>query len=602
MCDTIATSGGWNPVLHLSCHTGGRPIWSDALCAFLADDFNKEMQCVGAANGQYALDKIIEESVIAGINAAKLSGNENHDFSSNVNKELDILKPKVETYLASKAQAIFHIPHAKATFMAPKQFVDFQLDVTAAGIELAVAEGFESIEHVKRYTALGFGTDQGKISNINGMAIVAKKLKQSIAETGTTIFRPNYTPVTFDAIAGRNVNSFFDVERYTPLHREHIKLGALFEDVGQWKRPWYYPDDNETMNEAVARECLAVRSGVGLLDASTLGKIDIQGKDAREFLNRVYTNAWSKLPVGRCRYGLMCGEDGMVFDDGVTACLAENHFIMTTTTGGAAHVYQWLEIWHQTEWPELDVYFTTVTDQWATMTISGPKARFLLAKMTDIDLNPESFKFMDWREADVVGVPSRIFRISFTGEQSYEINVPANYAVVVWEKLLEYGQEFELTPYGTGTMHVLRAEKGFIIVGQDTDGSVTPADLNMGWAVAKNKPFSFIGQRGMNREDCLREDRKQLVGLKTKHPNQVLPEGAQIILQPNQPIPMKMVGHVTSSYFSAALGHSIAMAVVKNGINKLGDSVYLPLDNGETVEANICSPIFYDPEGAKQNV
>ncbi len=591
-CDTIASSGGWSPAVHLSCHTGGRPTWRDDIQGFVPDDFNKDMIATGACNGIYDLSDIVESAAKAGCEAANKSG-----F-----KAKRALLPKAEKGQQADNMPLYLIPHTQKTSRAPKQFVDFQLDVTASGIELAVQEGFESIEHVKRYTAMGFGTDQGKLSNINGMAIAARKLGQTIPETGTTVFRPNYTPVTFGAIVGRNANAFFDPERYTAMHQWHVENGAEFEDVGQWKRPWYYPKAGESMHDAVNRESLAVRESVGILDASTLGKIDIQGADAREFLNRIYTNAWSKLPVGRCRYGLMCGEDGMLFDDGVTACITDNHFVMTTTTGGAARVFSWLELWHQTEWPELDVYFTSVTDHWATMAISGPNARKLLAELTDIDLDPEQFKFMDWREGDVAGVPARVFRISFTGEQSYEINVQANYGLAVWEKLIEKGEKYQLTPYGTEAMHVLRAEKGFIIVGQDSDGSMTPHDLGMSWAVAKTKQFSFVGERSMRREDCLRSNRKELVGLKTTDLETVVPEGSQIIFDPKQEIPMTMVGHVTSSYYSPVLKHSVAMAVVKGGLSRMGEKVYMPLADGTTIEAEICNPVFYDPKGERQNV
>lgn len=595
-CDTIATSGGWSPAVHLSCHTGGRPRWREDIQGFIPDHFNKDMVAVGAANGTYMLSEILKESAQAGLDVAEKLG-----FSVTASEFPE--QPNVSEDEQAESMPLYAIPHTKKTSRAPKQFVDFQLDVTAAGIELAIQEGFESIEHVKRYTAMGFGTDQGKLSNINGMAIAAKKLGQSIPETGTTIFRPNYTPVTFGAIVGRNAKEFFDIERYTAMHQWHLENGAEFEDVGQWKRPWYYPKAGEAMHDTVKRECLAVRQSVGILDASTLGKIDIQGPDAREFLNRIYTNAWSKLPVGRCRYGLMCGEDGMVFDDGVTACLSDNHFVMTTTTGGAPRVFSWLELWHQTEWPELDVYFTTVTDHWATMAISGPNARKLLAELTNIELDPQQFKFMDWREGEVAGVPARVFRISFTGEQSYEINVQANYALAVWEQLIKHGEKYQLTPYGTETMHVLRAEKGFIIVGQDSDGSMTPHDLGMSWAVAKNKAFSFIGKRSMDREDCIRKNRKQLVGLKTTtEPKTVIPEGSQIVFDPKQEIPMTMVGHVTSSYYSPILEHSVAMAVVKGGFDRMGEKVYMPQANGTTIEAEICNPVFYDPQGERQNV
>jgi sarcosine oxidase subunit alpha len=495
------------------------------------------------------------------------------------------------------------VPHSKSVSRAPKQFVDMQNDVTAAGIELATREGFESIEHVKRYTALGFGTDQGKLGNINGMAVAAQSLNKTIAETGTTIFRPSYTPTTFGAIAGRDTDSLFDPIRYTAMQSWHEANGALFEDVGQWKRPWYFPKPGETMQQTLDRECLATRNSVGILDASTLGKIDIQGKDAREFLNRVYTNAWSKLAVGKCRYGLMLKEDGMIMDDGVTSCIADDHFILTTTTGGAANVLEWLELWHQTEWPELEVYMTSVTDHWSTMTISGPNSRKVLAKVCDdIDLDKDSFKFMDWRSGTVAGVKSRVFRISFTGELSYEINVQANHGLHVWEAIMEAGKEFDITPYGTETMHVLRAEKGFIIVGQDTDGSVTPQDMDMSWCIGKNKEFSFIGKRSFTRPDTSRTDRKQFVGLKPKDANVILPEGAQAVRNPNESIPMTMVGHVTSSYYSAVLGHSFALAVIKDGHNRKGESVYFPLADGRTIEAEITDYVFYDAKGEKQHV
>ncbi|RRW37515.1 sarcosine oxidase subunit alpha [Pseudomonas oleovorans] len=593
-CDLIVSSGGYSPVVHLASHLGGRPEWREDILGFVPGPGNGIQQRIdaGAVNGVFALGDVLANGFEAGAKAAADTGY----------KAVSGSLPKVEARQEEATLALFQVPHDKPTARAPKQFVDLQNDVTAAGIELATREGFESVEHVKRYTALGFGTDQGKLGNINGLAIAARSMGISIVQMGTTMFRPNYTPVTFGAVAGRHCGELFDAKRYTAMQAWHLKNGAEFEDVGQWKRPWYFPKNGEDLHAAVARECLAVRNSVGILDASTLGKIDIQGPDAREFLNRVYTNAWTKLDVGKARYGLMCKEDGMVFDDGVTACLADNHFLMTTTTGGAARVLEWLEIYHQTEWPELKVYFTSVTDHWATMTLSGPNSRKLLAKVTDIDLDKDAFPFMSWKEGLVGGVPARVFRISFTGELSYEVNVQADYALGVWEQIIEAGKEFDLTPYGTETMHVLRAEKGFIIVGQDTDASVTPDDLNMGWCVGRTKPFSWIGKRGMNRADCLREDRKQLVGLKPVDPNQVLPEGAQLVFDPKQSIPMQMVGHVTSSYMSAAMGYSFAMAVVKGGLKRMGERVFAPLADGSVIEAEICSSVFYDPKGDRQNV
>ncbi|AXO63365.1 sarcosine oxidase subunit alpha [Pseudomonas sp. phDV1] len=593
-CDLIVSSGGYSPVVHLASHLGGRPEWREDILGFVPGPGNGIQQRIdaGAVNGVFALGDVLANGFEAGAKAAAETGY----------KAVSGSLPQAEVRQEEPMLALFQVPHDKSTARAPKQFVDLQNDVTAAGIELATREGFESVEHVKRYTALGFGTDQGKLGNINGLAIAARSMGISIVQMGTTMFRPNYTPVTFGAVAGRHCGELFDAKRYTAMQAWHVKNGAEFEDVGQWKRPWYFPKNGEDLHAAVARECLAVRSSVGILDASTLGKIDIQGPDAREFLNRVYTNAWTKLDVGKARYGLMCKEDGMVFDDGVTACLGDNHFLMTTTTGGAARVLEWLEIYHQTEWPELKVYFTSVTDHWATMTLSGPNSRKLLAKVTDIDLDKDAFPFMSWKEGLVGGVPARVFRISFTGELSYEVNVQADYALGVWEQIIEAGKEFDLTPYGTETMHVLRAEKGFIIVGQDTDASVTPDDLNMGWCVGRTKPFSWIGKRGMNRADCLREDRKQLVGLKPVDPNQVLPEGAQLVFDPKQSIPMQMVGHVTSSYMSAAMGYSFAMAVVKGGLKRMGERVFAPLADGSVIEAEICSSVFYDPKGDRQNV
>ncbi|PRY73161.1 sarcosine oxidase subunit alpha family protein [Halomonas ventosae] len=598
-CDTIATSGGYSPVIHLASHTGARPSWNDEILGFVPS-LVKGVHAAGSARGRHDLAEGLADGSAAAARALAALG-----LSAAA-----ITLPQVDAIREGTACALYQVPHEKPTLRAPKQFVDLQNDVTAAAIELATREGFESIEHVKRYTAMGFGTDQGKLGNINGMAIAARCLGKSIPEVGTTVFRPNYTPVTFGAIAGRHCRELFDPERYTALHQWHVENGAEFEDVGQWKRPWYFPQvrpdaangERETMEEAVARECLAVREKVGILDASTLGKIDIQGPDAREFLGRIYTNKWAKLAPGRARYGLMCKDDGMLMDDGTTSCLAENHFLMTTTTGGAAGVMEWLELWHQTEWPELDVTFTSVTDHWATMTVTGPEARKLLAEITDIDLDRDSFTFMDWREGKVADVPARVFRISFTGELAYEINVQANYAMHVWKTLFKHGEKYGLTPYGTETMHVLRAEKGFIIAGQDTDGSVTPEDLGMQWAVGYDKPNSWVGKRALSRSDTRRADRKQLVGLRPRDPKVVLEEGAQIVFDPDHAIPMPMVGHVTSSYYSPTLGSGFALAVVKGGQSRMGETVYLPMADGNTHAAEIVGTIFVDPKGERQNV
>jgi len=379
----------------------------------------------------------------------------------------------------------------------------------------------------------------------------------------------------------------------------HVKNKAKFENVGQWKRAWYYPRYNETMHEAVQRESVAARYSAGILDASTLGKIDIQGSDSSEFLNRVYTNAWSKLGIGKCRYGLMLNEDGMVYDDGVTTKLNENHYIMTTTTGGAANVMVKLEDYLQTEWPELDVYLTSVTDHFATASICGPNSKKILNKLIpDLDLSDENFPHMSFKKTRIGKIKCRVMRISFTGELSYEINVQANYGKSLWEQCIKAGKEFNITPYGTETMHLLRAEKGFIIVGQDTDGTITPIDLQMHWIVSKKK-LDFIGKRSLYRSDTMREDRKQLVGLVTDNPKEVLEEGAQIVSELNQN-PVQMLGHVTSSYFSPNLNKSIALAVVKGGKTMIGKKLFIPMED-RTINVMVTDPVFLDKENKKLN-
>ena len=446
---------------------------------------------------------------------------------------------------------------------------------------------------------MGMGTDQGKTSNVNALAIFGQVLGSDIPEVGTTTFRPPYTPVTFGVLAGRDVGELADPIRRTPMHQWHESKGAKFEDVGQWRRPWYYPLAGESMQDAVNRECLATRNAIGILDASTLGKIDIQGPDAAELLNRIYTNGWKKLAIGRCRYGIMCGEDGMVFDDGVTARLGENHYRMTTTSGNAARVLAWLEEWLQTEWPELKVYCNSVTEHWATASVAGPFARKLVAKLTsDIDFDPDNFPFMSFREGTVAGIPARVFRISFTGEVSFEINVPLRYGLALWNTLMTVGEQYGITPFGTEAMHVLRAEKGFIIAGQETDGTVTPIDLGLESMVSKRK--DFIGKRSLSRPDTQREDRKQLVGLLPVDRREVLPEGSQIVEKADDKPPMAMIGHVTSGYYSAYLERSIALALIKRGRSRHGETVQVPLED-KVVPAKISAPQFYDPEGVRIN-
>jgi sarcosine oxidase subunit alpha len=421
---------------------------------------------------------------------------------------------------------------------------------------------------------------------------------------GTTTFRPPYTPVAFAALAGRDRGALFDPVRTTALHDWHVAQGAVFEDVGQWKRPRHYPLVGEDMDAAVLRECAAVRGGVGILDGSTLGKIDVQGRDAAELLDRIYTNLMSSLKVGSVRYGVMCGVDGMVIDDGTVLRVADDRFLVYTTTGGAAKILDWMEEWLQTEWPQLQVALTSVTDHWATFPVVGPRSRDVIGAMFgDLDVSNEAFPFMTWRDTTLGGVPIRVARVSFSGELAFEVNVDTWHAPAVWERLVEAGRPYGITPYGTETMHVLRAEKGYPIIGQDTDGTVTPQDLGMAWAVSKKKP-DFIGKRSFSRVENQNPLRKQLVGLLPVDQITRLPEGSQIVefcedeVLPPPPVPM--LGHVTSSYRSAELGRTFALALVKGGQSRIGETLHVPVD-GALVPVEVTASVLVDPEGARRD-
>ena len=569
-CDLVCMSGGWSPAVHLHSQSGARVVYDPARACFVPGEPGQAARSAGKAA---AIDAGFRRRAAA-------------------------VAPKVEVRRGAVSEPLWQVPLPEGV-QPNKSFVDFQNDVTAADIRLAAREGYRSVEHTKRYTTTGMGTDQGKTSNVNALAILGDALGREIPEVGVTTFRPPYTPVTFGALAGRDLGALMDPVRRTPMHDWHEAHGALWEDVGQWKRPWYYPRAGESMRDAVSRECLAARNAVGILDASTLGKIDIRGPDAALFLNRIYTNGWKSLAVGRGRYGLMCGEDGMVFDDGVTLRLAEDRFLMHTTSGNAARVLAWLEEWLQTEWPELRVHCNSVTEQWATASVCGPHARSLLAEVAPgLDVSAQAFPFMSLLEGEVAGLPARVMRVSFTGELSFEINVAADHGLALWSALMHAGARFGITPFGTETMHVLRAEKGFIIAGQETDGTVTPLDLGMDRMVSRAK--DFIGRRSLARPDALRPDRKQLVGLRTEDPTVVLPEGAQLVEQYRAEPPVPMIGHVTSSYWSANLGHSIALALVRGGRSRHGEEVLAPLDR-QLVKATICEPVFFDPDGERMH-
>ncbi len=586
-CDALLTCGGWTPSLHLFSHTKGSLDWDAEAQVYLPGRKSEAVQIAGAGRGLWGVAAALDDGAKAGAAAVASLGK-------------SATTPRYAVEADRTGTGVFHkeLPTDRSPGRA-KAFVDFQNDVTAKDLRLAVREGMKSIEHVKRYTTNGMATDQGKLSNMNGLTIAADALGKEAPQVGLTTFRPPYTPTTFGAFCGYHKGAQFEVTRKTPIDGWAEDHGAAFEPVALWRRAWYFPKDGEDMHKAVARECKATRESLGIFDASTLGKIEVAGPDAVEFMNRMYTNPWTKLGIGRARYGLLLGEDGFIRDDGVIGRMREDLFHVTTTTGGAARVLNMMEDYLQTEWPDLRVWLTSTTEEWATIALNGPNARKVLEPFVEgTDISAEAFPHMSVRECTVAGFPSRLFRISFTGELGFEINVPARHGRALWEKLWAEGQKYDICPYGTETMHVLRAEKGFIIVGQDTDGTVTPQDAGLSWAIGKKKP-DFVGKRSLERPDLVAPGRKQLVGLLTEDPKTVLTEGAQVVLDPNQPKPLKMVGHVTSSYWSEPLGRSVAMAVIEGGHDKMDQTIFVPQPNGVAVKARVTSTVFYDPEGER---
>jgi sarcosine oxidase subunit alpha len=552
-CDLVAMSGGWTPSVHLFSQSRGKLAFDAESRTFLPGKSAEAQESVGACAGE--------------LPSAMRGG-----FMGATRHNRDTAKVKA--------------------------FVDFQNDVCAKDIALATREGFQSIEHVKRFTTTGMATDQGKTSNMNALAIVSETLDRDIPKIGLTTFRQPYTPVTFGLFAGHARGDLFDPVRQTPMHHIAVREGAVFEDVGLWKRARFFPKSGEDMHAAVDRECLTTRQKVGIFDASTLGKIEIVGPDAAELLERLYVNPWKKLEIGRCRYGILLNEAGFVIDDGVIARVAADRFHVTTTTGGAARVFTLFEDYLQTEWPDLKVWQTSITEQWAVIAVQGPKAREVIAPLVEgIDLSRTGFPHMAMREGRICGVETRLWRVSFTGELGFEVNVPARHGPMVMEALLAGAKRHGGCLYGTEAMHVLRAEKGFIIVGQETDGTMTPDDVGLGWAIGKAKP-DFIGKRGMMRRDLVAPGRKQLVGLETENPKTVQEEGAQITSSASPTPGTHALGHVTSSYFSAVLGRSMALAVIENGRARMGETLHVPMPGG-AIPVKLVSPVFYDPRGER---
>jgi sarcosine oxidase subunit alpha len=606
ICDAVAMSGGWSPVVHLWSHCGGKLNW-DAERAFFHPDparppTNQHGQgfviCAGAADGALLADETLENA------------------SRNARKTLDMIGKTSDTPVP-RAQAageapilpVWMMPAAAGPKKRAKMWLDFQNDVKVSDVQLAAREGYESVEHAKRYTTLGMATDQGKLSNINGLAILAQALDEDIPQVGTTTFRPPYTPISMGAIAGEARGEVFQPLRRTPLHDWHESRGAYWEPVGHWRRPYCYPKQGESHRAAVNREITATRTGLGLLDASTLGKIIVKGPDAPKFMDMLYTNMMSSLKPGKCRYGLMCSENGFLMDDGVVARLDDDTFLVHTTTGGADRIHAHMEDWLQCEWWDWQVYTANVTEHWAQIAVVGPKSRAVLEKLgSDIDLSADALPFMGWAEGRIGGVTARIFRISFSGELSFELAIPASQGRAVWEALLAAGEEFGVTPYGTEALHVMRAEKGFIMIGDETDGTIIPQDLGLSWAVSKKKT-DFLGKRAQERTHMTDPDRWQLVGLDTLD-GSVLPDGAYALADGRNANGQHATqGRVTSTYFSPTLGRGIAMGLVLQGPDRMGEVLDFTTTRKAkkgaevpTVKARIVSPVFYDPEGEKLDV
>ncbi len=599
-CDVVAMSGGWSPVVHLWSHCGGKLNWDEGNAMFspdparppVGDDGTGFVLAAGTASGDLHATPAYENAVSAGHQAAREAG-----FTP-----VEGAAALVEAPHENPMLPVWSMPLDAPYKLRSKAFLDFQNDVKVSDVRLAAQEGFTSVEHTKRYTTLGMATDQGKLSNINGLAILADSLNSPIPSVGTTTFRPPYTPISLGAIAGDARGILFKPTRKTAIDAWNAANNAVFEPVGDWRRPYAYKRNDETLPQAVTREILTVRKAVGVLDASTLGKIIVKGPDAGKFLDYIYTNMMSTLKIGKCRYGLMCNENGFLFDDGVVARISDDEFLCHTTSGGADNVHGWMEEWLQAEWWDLQVYTANVTEQYAQIAVVGPDARKLLERLGGMDVSGETLPFMTFQDGDLGGISIRAYRISFSGELSYEIAVPTKNAQALWDQIMSAGKEFNAEPYGLEALHVLRAEKGFIIVGDETDGTVIPQDLGLGWAVSKKKD-EFIGKRGQARSFMLGKDRKQLVGLLTQDPQTVLPDGAHAVEGgKNQYGQENMIGHVTSTYFSPTLGHSIAMALIKGGAKRMGEVLSFPIGNGQVIKATIVDPVFYDKEGVQQNV
>ena len=598
-CDCVAMSGGWSPVVHLWSHCGGKLNWDADQAMFRPDperaptgaDGEAFVTTAGVANGHLFTAEAVSDGWAAGRAAAKAAGHTKRGGQA----------PIGEDAVEGPISPVWLMPQGANHALRSKAWLDFQNDVKVSDVQLAAQEGFESVEHTKRYTTLGMATDQGKLSNINGLAILSKSLNAEIPNVGTTTFRPPYTPISMASIAGAARDEIFQPVRMTPVSEWSNANGADNEPVGQWRRPFAYVRPGESVHDAVNREVKNTRENLGLLDASTLGKLIVKGPDAGKFLDMMYTNMMSTLPVGKCRYGLMCSENGFLTDDGVVVRMSEDTWLCHTTTGGTEHIHGHMEDWLQCEWWDWKVYVANVTEQYAQIAVVGPNARKLLRKLGGMDVSAEALPFMQWAEGKIGDFDARVFRISFSGELSYEIAVPAGQGAAFWDALMQAGEEFGIMPYGTETLHILRAEKGFIMIGDETDGTVIPQDLNLNWALSKKKE-DYLGKRAHTRSHMADPNRWKLVGLETED-GSVLPDGAYAIAEGDNANGQRNTqGRVTSTYYSANLERGIAMGLVLNGPKRMGEMIEFNKVDGTTIRTKIVDPVFYDKEGEKQNV
>ncbi|MFQ3302542.1 MAG: sarcosine oxidase subunit alpha, partial [Planktomarina sp.] len=598
-CDVVAMSGGWSPVVHLWSHCGGKLIWDLDQAMFRPDpnqpplgaDGAGFVRVVGLANGHLRSAAALADAAAQGAAAAKAAGGKAKKTAVAKGEDAEEL-PLAPVWL---------MPQGASYKLRSKAWLDFQNDVKVSDVQLAAQEGFESVEHAKRYTTLGMATDQGKLSNINGLAILSKALNVDISDVGTTTFRPPYTPISMASLAGEARGELFQPIRKTPMHDWHDSHGADWEPVAGWRRTYAYLQPGESVHQAVQREVINTREKLGLLDASTLGKIVVKGPDAGKFLDMMYTNMMSNLKPGRCRYGLMCSENGFLFDDGVVARIDEQTWLCHTTSGGADRIHAHMEEWLQTEWWDWNVWVVNITEQLAQVGVVGPNARKLLEKLGGMDVSAETLPFMAWADGEIGGFACRAYRISFSGELSYEIAVPANRGLEFWEMLMEAGAEFGVMPYGTECLHIMRAEKGFIMIGDETDGTVIPQDLGLNWAISKKKD-DFLGKRAQQRSFMDNPDRWQLVGLETLDGSELEDGAYAIAVGTNANGQTNTEGRVTSTYHSPTMGRGIAMGLVHNGPARMGEVLSFTKIGAAPVKAKIVSQVFYDPEGEKPNV